>query len=114
MNHADNRFLNFGIEGIDNTLYAQLVLGHEIGHNLVGLDRFKWLQSSDHGYSNVVPRDWSNHLSQDIAEEAVTNLALFVLGKEWRWNKLDYIRETNEDNLTRIDAWAQDFVANVQ
>ncbi len=106
----DNNFSSYGAQS--DSERAKIVFGHEIGHNLIGLDRAKWVESQDHGYKHVVSRDWSDSMAAE--QEAVTNLALYVLDTGRLWNMPFSTEETDQTKLTSINTWVQDVISNVQ
>jgi hypothetical protein len=107
-----SNYPDFGAANDD--LYAQIIFGHEIGHNLISALRptKDWTVE----YQTYVPTkgDGSAWPNADQAEqEAVTNLALYVLKRSYRWNAYlsgpaDPAREI------QINDWAQNFLDDLK
>jgi hypothetical protein len=101
---------------------AQIVFGHEIGHRWI--DALRKRDGRDWGdvYGEHVRRDerlgsretWPAEGEPggvDAEEEAVTNLALYVLGRGYRWTFLHDAPATAGRQLW-IDGWVSDLVGN--
>jgi len=96
---------------------AQIVFGHEIGHRWIASLRADAGKDWGQVYGQNVwrgerpsPREqWAS--VADSEEEAVTNLALYVLGKGYRWT---FLRDAAaaERRQVWIDGWMLDLVAN--
>jgi hypothetical protein len=96
---------------------GQIVFGHEVGHRWIeGLRREN---GADWGavYGQNVPRGegfsshetWQGSVSPE--EEAVTNLALYALGRGYRWTFL-HDAPALDGRQVWVDGWVHDLVAN--
>jgi hypothetical protein len=115
---TESNFYTWGARGGDEL--AQIVFGHEIGHRWIeGLrrrDGRDWArvygQNVWRGERPSARTSWDESGDQaDPEEEAVTNLALYVLGKETRWTFLHDAPAT-EGRQLRIDGWVYDVTIN--
>jgi len=113
---TESNFYTWGAESGDEL--AQIVFGHEVGHRWIeGLRRRDGIDWAERYGQNVwrgervSSRDtWADADAVDCEEEAVTNLALFVLGKGYRWT---FLRDApaSEQRQVRIDGWVYDLAA---
>lgn len=96
---------------------AQIVFGHEIGHRWIeGLRRergvdwgIQYGQNVWRGERASSRETWDASAGDQVSpeEEAVTNLALYVLGKGYRWTFLCDAPST-EQRQVWIDGWVYD------
>lgn len=113
----ESNFYTWGAESGDEL--AQIVFGHEVGHRWIeGLRRRDGVDWAERYRQNVwrgerisSPDTWADADAVDCEEEAVTNLALAVLGKSYRWT---FLRDAPalEQRQVRIDGWVYDLAAN--
>jgi hypothetical protein len=102
---------------------AQTVFGHELGHRWIeGLRRedgvdwgVKYGQNVWRGERASSRETWDLSEGAQVSpeEEAVTNLALYVLGKKYRWTFLHDAPAT-ERRQVWVDGWVYDLVAGSQ
>ena len=100
---------------------AQIVFGHEIGHRWIqgvrresGVDwGVKYGQNVWRGERSSSRDTWDVSAGAQVSpeEEAVTNLALYVLGKGYRWTFL-HDAPASERRQVWVDGWVSDLVAN--
>jgi hypothetical protein len=98
---------------------AQVVLGHEIGHRWI--ETLRREQGVDWGamYGQHVwrgerasaPETWAAADGVSPEEEAATNLALYALGRNYRWTFLNDVL-AGKARQVWIDGWIYDLVAN--
>jgi len=115
---VDGPYYTWGAESGDEL--AQIVFGHEIGHRW--LETLRRDSGTDWGvrYAQNVWRgerpsqidawDLSTASSVSPEEEAVTNLALAVLGKRQRWTFL-HDAPAKDQRQVYIDGWVSDVMA---
>jgi len=102
---------------------AQIVFGHEVGHRWIealrrqsGVDwGAAYGQNVWRGERASAPEKWPTAAGPggdgvSPEEEAVTNLALFVLGRRYRWTFL-HDAPASEARQVWIDGWVYDLVA---
>jgi hypothetical protein len=98
---------------------AQIVFGHEIGHRWIetlrrqgGIDwGVTYAQNVWRGERASTPETWAAANAVSPEEEAVTNLALFALGRKYRWTFL-HDAPAGEARRVWIDGSAHDLLAN--
>jgi hypothetical protein len=117
---TEANFYTWGAESGDEL--AQIVFGHEVAHRWI--DALRQETGRDWGdvYGETIWRGerpstgtWAataqaSDDGADAEEEAVTNLALYVLGKGHRWTFLHDAPST-EGRQVWVDGWASDLVA---
>ena len=96
---------------------ARIVFGHEIGHRWI--EQLRRQAAVD--WADMYERDvWGGESASSLGkwtitaspeEEAVTNLALCVLGKSYRWTFL-HDAPASERRQVWVDGWVSDLVAN--
>jgi len=98
---------------------AQIVFAHEIGHRWIETLR----RSTGKDLADVYERNvwrgerissretWADANAGDCEEEAVTNLALYALGKRYRWTFL-HDAPSGSFRQVQIDGWMSDLLAN--
>ena len=97
---------------------AQIVFGHEIGHRWIealrrqsGVDwGAAYGQHVWRGERASAPETWASADGASPEEEAVTNLALYALGRRYRWTFL-HDAPASEARQVWIDGWVHDLVA---
>jgi hypothetical protein len=97
---------------------AQIVFGHEIGHRWIEtLRRSTGKDWADVYEANVCRGErissretWADAGEVDCEEEAVTNLALNLLGKRYRWTFL-HDAPSGDFRQVLVDGWVSDLVA---
>jgi hypothetical protein len=104
---------------------AQIVFGHEIAHRWVDALRQETGRDWGDAYGETIWRGerpstgtWAADADAsgdgaDAEEEAVTNLALHVLDKGYRWTFLHDAPST-ENRQVWVDGWASDLIAFTQ
>jgi hypothetical protein len=110
----ENNYYAWGAESGDEL--AQIVFGHEVGHRWIEALRRRDGVDRAEAYRRTIWR--GERLSSgaawatlgDAEEEAVTNLALYALGKRYRWTFLHDAPAT-EARQVWIDGWVHDLVA---
>lgn len=98
---------------------AQIVFGHEIGHRWVealrkrdGVDwGVTYARNVWRGERASAPETWEAAEGVSPEEEAVTNLALFVLGRRYRWTFL-HDAPASEARQVWVDGWVYDLVSH--
>ena len=107
---------------------AQIVFGHEIGHRWIEALRRQDAKDWGDVYGRNVWRgerapspsqtidtwitgDTAGGSPADPEEEAVTNLALFALGRRYRWTFL-HDAPASERRQVWVDGWVSDLLAN--
>jgi len=116
----ESNFYTWGARSGDEL--AQIVFGHEIGHRWIAALRSRAATDWAKAYGRNVPRGerasgsetWAAQAGSDSVEpeeEAVTNLALFALGKGYRWTFLSDAPATASRQMW-IDGWVYDVMAN--
>lgn len=119
---TESNFYTWGASNGDEL--AQIVFGHEIGHRWINTLRRqhgvdwgdKYGQNVWRGERASSRETWSTAARSDgdqadPEEEAVTNLALFVLGRGYRWTFL-HDAPAREQRQVWIDGWVYDLTAN--
>jgi hypothetical protein len=114
---AEANYYDWGAES--GSELAQIVFGHEIAHRWIDTLRQAGARDWGDAYGENVWRGerpstgtWAEtpEAVGDAEEEAVTNLALYVLDKGYRWTFLHDAPAT-ENRQVWIDGWASDLVA---
>jgi hypothetical protein len=113
----ENNYYAWGAESGDEL--ALIVLGHEIGHRWI--ETLRKQSGVDWGavYGQNVWRDerassletWAAAEGVSPEEEAVTNLALYALGRSYRWTFL-HDAPAGEPRQVWVDGWVYDLVSN--
>jgi hypothetical protein len=118
---TESNFYTWGANGGDEL--AQVVFGHEIGHRWIDALRRQGGRDWGDVYGQNVcrderlssretwPTDGESGAGVDPEEEAVTNLALFALGRGYRWTFLHDAHATAGRQVW-IDGWVSDLVVN--
>jgi hypothetical protein len=113
----ENNYYAWGAQSGDEL--AQIVFGHEIGHRWIetlrrekGVDwGVKYGQNVWRGERASAPETWAAAEGVSPEEEAVTNLALYALGRTYRWTFLNDA-PSSEARRVWVDGWIQDLVSN--
>jgi hypothetical protein len=118
----ESNYYTWGADSGDGL--AQIVFGHEIAHRWVdalrkrdgvdwgvkyGQNVWRGERASTRGLWNELPQSGGTPASPE--EEAVTNMALYVLGKSYRWTFL-HDAPCTERRQVMVDGWVYDVVAN--
>ncbi|MFZ6031298.1 MAG: WXG100 family type VII secretion target [Chloroflexota bacterium] len=104
-----NNYADYGADS--NEKRAQIVLGHEIAHNLFAVLRSD--QDWAVEYMNRIERGdgqaWTD--AAEAEQEATTNLALYVLSEDYSWNTFTSGEDAEDsDRQLIVEQWAQDFL----
>jgi hypothetical protein len=113
----ESNYYAWGAESGDGL--AQIVFGHEIGHRWIETLRRQngvdwgaiYGQNVWRGERVSAPETWAAANGVSPEEEAVTNLALYALGRTYRWTFL-HDAPSSEARQVWIDGWICDLVAN--
>jgi hypothetical protein len=99
----------------DDDTYAQIVLGHEIGHVLVQAAQHRTSVDWAEVYAERVDRDWEKFSDPKAPlEEAVTEFSLLILGQGYYFSINEDAREIDPEIVVEIDSWASDFLRALQ
>jgi len=114
---AEANYYAWGAESGDEL--AQIVFGHEVAHRWIDTVRREAEMDWGDAYGETIWRGerpstgtWAANAEAgaNAEEEAVTNLALYVLSKGYRWTFLRDAPAT-ENRQVWIDGWALDLIA---
>lgn len=99
----------------DETMHAQIVIGHEISHLLFRAVRdttgVKWSEN----YAQQVSRDWASLIDRKAPEEeAVTEFSLKVMDAGYFFSINADAPESDAKIIAEIDEWADEFLSALQ